>query len=258
MIKGKLIELIRQAVIERIPRKLEEIGNGILKRSFPREIKVYKDYYMSTGLRDTFTVFDNHLAIPFDGTIFPIAEGYTRLSSTPEMPSYNPEGPKEFDVFISPYIATSLADVLNRDIYTMTGSVKKIKYDLVFDPSQNKTVLEYIDGDIILTVCPIITFHKNNTIVYACATARITPTVLDGDDEHMFILSSKIVYLNVNTIKTMHGGKVSESDDSADLLNTMVEEVLEELIVPDQRIKKLKYFHFQVSGDRIELSKGDP
>lgn len=203
--KGTLLSKVETQIKTQVPEMADEIGNGILRTSYPRTFPLFQDIEIVTALTDVINITDGHIEIPIDATVFTAEQGIVRPGPTPEMPRFNPENPGEIQMFFSSYLADTLTSTLN----SLEKLVIKKRFLFLFniittiDPSKGRTSVGFDDGALVVSVTPRITTKILKLGVEASATVKVQLNIKGGDKNNLLTVVPKISKLNLNSFKVI-------------------------------------------------------
>ncbi|CAI2369371.1 unnamed protein product [Moneuplotes crassus] len=254
--KGTLLNKVKGQVKDQVPTMAEEIGNGILTSSYPRTFPLLQDIRIVTALTDAINVAEDHLEIPFDGTIYTADKGIIRPGPTPDMPRYNPESPGEAQMFFSSYLTETLSNTLN----TLDKLVLKTRFLLLtfvttIDPSKGKTSVSFDDGAIVARLNPKIV-TKNLKLGFELGTSvKVSLNIKPGDSKNLLSVVPKIKKMSLNSFKVILFGLPIDLSLFKFFITPIVRLVLNFIVLPKIEIPKSDLLSLTVTDSLLAFRK---
>ena len=254
-LKDKLINEVKSQIQSQVPSQVNSIGNEMLKTNFPRAFTLYNDINIATALTGDILVKQDHLEVPLDATMFLSSKGYSRSSSTPDMPRYNPLDPGEIMMFFNPYLVSTLADTLNQGVQSYSLSIMGIDYSVALDPAAGQTSLGLEEGDFSITATPTVTATKFGLGIQIGATAKLNPQITNGDAQNMFFVTPSIKGLSLNSLKVFYKDTPYDLSFALDYLNEVIQGLLNVFVIPTIPVAKLEILPLHVTNTELDFHK---
>lgn len=253
--KDKLLDAVKNAINSQTPSQVTSIGNHVLMTSYPRAVTLYNNIDIATALIGEVVVQDDHIQVPLDATFFLHSKGYNRPGPAPEIPTYNPQNPGDIQLFMSPYLLSTLGSTLNLGVQSY--KVNLYGYDIVVqvDPSQGSSSFNFEDQDFSANLNPLISIPSFGVGLQIGASAKIDPKIQNGDGTNMLFVTPRIKSISLSSLKIMIGPMPIDVSFVVDYLNEVFKVALNMGLIPSVAIAKLAILPLHVTNSKLDFHK---
>eukprot|EP00343_Euplotes_focardii_P005749 CAMPEP_0205808114 /NCGR_PEP_ID=MMETSP0205-20121125/11980_1 /ASSEMBLY_ACC=CAM_ASM_000278 /TAXON_ID=36767 /ORGANISM="Euplotes focardii, Strain TN1" /LENGTH=397 /DNA_ID=CAMNT_0053083293 /DNA_START=169 /DNA_END=1362 /DNA_ORIENTATION=+ len=201
ILRGKGIKLIKKECMKQLEKKIPNIINkGILKK-YKTEGSLTPWLSLSLANTGPINVNKDYLALPIDGTIFLVEDGYNKTIKSSEIPLVPTTTNNDIVLVAGRYSFKTLETSMNKldfEYYT-----KADKLDVrIFIPGNNKSYsITNTATGLHVKVKGTLTLVESRMSIDIEISANVTMSLSNGDENEMFYLNPEIVKNSIN-IKT--------------------------------------------------------